>query len=131
MKRRTALLYVIVSCVAGVMILLFGRQSREEGWANEYNYVLHVAAGFILAFFFFGLAACVKPSWCEHSRVRTGVFLLVMCVGVGWEILEYFSSGQGILWMVIGGSLDTALDLICDAAGGIVGLKLITIFQKK
>ena len=122
---------MVVSCITGIGILLFGRQSHFEAWPDGYNYILHFAAGLTLAFFFFGFLICIKNSWYGHPRLRLAVFFFVMCIGVGWEILEYFSTGQGMLWMTIGNTLDTILDLICDGVGGVVGLRLIKAWQKR
>lgn len=80
------------------------------GW---YDYMMHFLGGFIVAvlvFWFLGLGEkSLKSFWI--------VFALVIIIGVGWEIFEYLND---LTFSTQTYALDTTLDILMDALGGIV-----------
>lgn len=133
--QKYSLLYIALVITALVAVLDFIAMSFDLYWSlwwfdNVVHFLAGLAGGCVAVWFLFDSGLFYKkPPTIVQSII--GAFVLLMIVGVAWEIFEY---ANGLTQSTESYPLDTFHDLLSDAAGsvlaGLIGVKSIFRTQK-
>ena len=121
MKRRRSLLYIAFTLALLICFLNYLAIMLYLYWTSFwYDYMMH---------FLGGVSIAVMAMWLlgvnERNRKNFWpVLIVVMAVGVGWEIFEYFI--KAVPSPLQSYKVDTTHDLIMDAIGGVVAYFTLT-----